>query len=717
MNHNNKQIRHILAMECGNWKQTFFLNKSNYSLGRNSTNSLFCYHRAISRNHASLVRINYNNLNQKDEHKHLFWVVDGDLTGNRSTNGIYVNGKKCRSHQLKPGDIIFFGGIDVKAKYDILNLESRSFYSLFPPESSQIMSLDSFSDGSDESDEDDNSEDISTINLDEAGLNNFELISEAMLLVDSTTKDILNANNKSLKMLGYSFTELQNLKITDLDYVEEDIIRSELESLQKYHVSSCRESIYRKKDQELVNVAITSMSVHYEGKDCYLLLLQDISQSKKIEDVLRYQNNHDLLTNVGNQQLFNKQLSYCLGYNTLKETQLAVVQIKFNNNTHVTKQVTHSQEKQIEKKIISHLKKEISTMDAIAKLTNYQYYILLEEVKTSSRIELLIDHIWELVKSPIVIDDESFLLTANVGVSVHPEDGQEVDELLHKSNLALEVSCQIGANNCQYYQPILNYQQVQDYERNKLLMDILDQHKVDVKYQPIIDVENNKITALNAQISLNEDVNKISSGEILKSAQQMNYTQKLLQLCLQQIAIDFDPQQVEEESLNQVNINFPILASSLINEQAVHGLVTLLNDYQEKIPNLSLEVINDLDLVESDRKQNKWKSLDKLSENLTLSNFDFSQGMNLLNRTDNFSKIKISLPEDINLENDSKYQAFITSLSSFAQTCELDLVVSGIETESQQKILSELGCNYLEGSFFSVPLIGKNIIDFVKSFA
>ena len=280
MNHNNKQIRHILAMECGNWKQTFFLNKSNYSLGRNSTNSLFCYHRAISRNHASLVRINYNNLNQKDEHKHLFWVVDGDLTGNRSTNGIYVNGKKCRSHQLKPGDIIFFGGIDVKAKYDILNLESRSFYSLFPPESSQIMSLDSFSDGSDESDEDDNSEDISTINLDEAGLNNFELISEAMLLVDSTTKDILNANNNSLKMLGYSFTELQNLKITDLDYVEEDIIRSELESLQKYNVSSCRESIYRKKDQELVNVAITSMSVHYEGKDCYLLLLQDISQSK-----------------------------------------------------------------------------------------------------------------------------------------------------------------------------------------------------------------------------------------------------------------------------------------------------------------------------------------------------------------------------------------------------------------------------------------------------
>ena len=632
MNHNNKQIRHILAMECGNWKQTFFLNKSSYSLGRNSTNSIFCYHRAISRNHASLVRVKYNNLATKDEYKNIFWVIDGDLTGNRSTNGIYVNGKKCLSHQLKPGDIIFFGGIDVKAKYDILNLESRSFYSLFPPESSQIMSLDTFND-----------EDFSAINLDTSGLNNFELISEAMLLVDSATKDILNANNKAAHLLGYSFTELQNLKITDLDYLEEDIIRSELESLQKHHVSSFRESIYRKKDQELVNLSISSTCVYYEGKNCFLLLLQDISQNKKIEDVLRYQNNHDLLTNVGNQQLFHKQLSYCLGYNTIKETQLAVVQVKFNNHTHFSRPITESQEKQIEKKIISHLKKQLSTMDAIAKVTNYHYVILLEEVKTKSRIELLIDQIWDFVKFPVVIENESFLLTANIGVSVHPEDGQDADELIHKSQLALEISSQKAENSCQYYEPIITYQQVKEYEQNKLILEVLKQNQIDLQYQPLINNTENKVTGMEIQLCAGEDQGQVfSSLELLSSAKRTNYTYDLIKLCLEQVTIDLEHWQNEPETIDNLSLTIPVLASSLMEDQEVNRLVSLFNEYEEKIPHLSLELVNDPDFVFSDSHSQKLTNLEKLTNTLTLSRFNFSDGVNLLNYADNLKKIKVS---------------------------------------------------------------------------
>lgn len=127
----NTSFRHILALELNSLKKTIFLDKNTYSLGRNSTNSIVVHHRVVSRNHATFLKITYK---EKEENKDVFWIVDGDLRGNRSTNGIYVNGEKCFSHELKPGDLIIFGGVDVKAKYDMVDVSAKIFLSAFKEE-------------------------------------------------------------------------------------------------------------------------------------------------------------------------------------------------------------------------------------------------------------------------------------------------------------------------------------------------------------------------------------------------------------------------------------------------------------------------------------------------------------------------------------------------------------------------------------------------------
>jgi len=120
-------VRHILVIESNIGKKNFFLDKNTYSLGRSATNSIVLYHRIVSRNHATLLRVSYEGIERNNT---IFWIIDGDLKGNRSTNGIYVNGNRCLFHQLQPGDLILLGGVEVRAKYDIIDLNSRSFYSV-----------------------------------------------------------------------------------------------------------------------------------------------------------------------------------------------------------------------------------------------------------------------------------------------------------------------------------------------------------------------------------------------------------------------------------------------------------------------------------------------------------------------------------------------------------------------------------------------------------
>ncbi len=107
------QVHHILVIEDPSFEKEINLDGATYSIGRHSSNDIVLSCQKTSRNHATLLRrtdVKTNNYS--------YWILDGDLQGNRSRNGIYINGKKSLVHELKQGDVIQFSG-DAQAKYKI----------------------------------------------------------------------------------------------------------------------------------------------------------------------------------------------------------------------------------------------------------------------------------------------------------------------------------------------------------------------------------------------------------------------------------------------------------------------------------------------------------------------------------------------------------------------------------------------------------------------
>ena len=109
-----KQVRHLLVVEDLEGQRLLTLEASSHSIGRDPSNSIVLSSKAVSRQHALLLRVTSSEANSYG-----FMLIDGDLQGQRSTNGIKVNGKKCLSHRLKHGEHITFGN-HVKARYLIL---------------------------------------------------------------------------------------------------------------------------------------------------------------------------------------------------------------------------------------------------------------------------------------------------------------------------------------------------------------------------------------------------------------------------------------------------------------------------------------------------------------------------------------------------------------------------------------------------------------------
>ena len=121
-NYERQKIRHLLVVNDHIGKRTVPLEEATYSVGRDSHNSIVLYSRSISRQHALFLRIPSPVNNQS-----LFRLIDGNLNGDRSTNGVSVNGESCFSRDLCNGDVIDFGG-QVSAKYYLLsNLSDDEF--------------------------------------------------------------------------------------------------------------------------------------------------------------------------------------------------------------------------------------------------------------------------------------------------------------------------------------------------------------------------------------------------------------------------------------------------------------------------------------------------------------------------------------------------------------------------------------------------------------
>lgn len=120
---NNLPFRHILVIEDEKSRRIVSLEETIYSIGRDASNAIVIYDRQVSRFHATLMR-EEDTANQQTGYK----VIDGDLRGNISTNGIVVNGKPSLSHTLKHGDVVRFGE-KAKALYYILS--DPSVISLF----------------------------------------------------------------------------------------------------------------------------------------------------------------------------------------------------------------------------------------------------------------------------------------------------------------------------------------------------------------------------------------------------------------------------------------------------------------------------------------------------------------------------------------------------------------------------------------------------------
>jgi diguanylate cyclase (GGDEF)-like protein len=428
-----QQYYHFLAIADPEGQRKILLDSTTYSIGRNPTNGIVLRSQLVSRQHAVLLRVPV-----PKKSTHLFRIIDGNLQGKRSKNGLLINGKHYFSHILSHGDEIVFSN-DTRASYQIVNhpaevvmpgdtdadliLQGMQRDGSHPPGNRPHMSDTDFANYNDEalarlaSFPELNPNPIVEVNfsgaityLNPAAANQFPEIYE------------LGAYHPLLKDLVNSVADLQN---------------------------GSQSALVR---EVVVNGLIFEQFIHYiHSSELIRLYLVDITERKRSQEIIQYQAHHDVLTGLPNRKHFTNYLINTLAEATATDERLAVVFIDLDRFKQVNDSLGHDVGDLLLKGIGDRMQEFLQAEDMLARWGGDEFILLLRKVVSADRTLELAQRMLKALEHPFICDGRELQIGASIGISLYPFDGKNMDTLVKNADTAMYRAKQSGRNRCQLY--------------------------------------------------------------------------------------------------------------------------------------------------------------------------------------------------------------------------------------------------------------------------
>ena len=508
---NTPDFRHIFVIEDQKARRIIALDEPTYSIGRQSSNDIVIYDRVVSRHHATLIRIKPSPNNESYSYR----ILDGDLEGNRSTNGLIINGQAresingqaSESHDLKHGDVILFGS-QSKASYYIVStsLEIAMFN---PMEGSGIEELNLGT-----SEEDDSK---STIINDENAVNS----------LTQTSAELVRFS---------SFAELSPHPILEMDFNGKIVYLNPPASIKFKDIHEQEtnhpilEGLVNQSQNVRGNLLLREIQVNEECYEQYVHYLSetqvirsyliDITRRKQAESTLAQQTFYDSLMGLPNRAFFKEQLAIALAKVQRDQSRLAILFLGFANHDRIVNAFGLGSIDVLMKTTAERLNQSISKNGLACRWEGTEFVILLKDPGSDDALSQTVQSMLNRLQKIIKIGEQKIHLKGKIGIAIYPDHGSDTAALLRNAHRTLE---QVQVDHFDAYD-FYNDKQASKanllFRLENLLYEALEKEQFYLAYQPTFQVQAGEITEVEALLRWHHpEIGEISPVSLIPLAE------------------------------------------------------------------------------------------------------------------------------------------------------------------------------------------------------
>ena len=256
--------------------------------------------------------------------------------------------------------------------------------------------------------------------------------SAVMYLLDCETLEIIDANSAARKFYGYSKEDFKHKHIMDLNGLSEAKMKDIINSLDEEN-----NMLYFKHlaaDGQWRDVEIHATPMMMDGRKMLISIVTDVTDRKKAEEQIFYLAYHDALTGLANRKYFYERLHMEMERALRKKEKAAVLFLDLDGFKMINDRYGHEAGDTLLVEVANRLKKILRETDTVARMGGDEFTLLITDISGRDAAEAVAKKILDTLNMPISLGEVSVYIPASVGISIFPDDGGDMNQLLHKAD-------------------------------------------------------------------------------------------------------------------------------------------------------------------------------------------------------------------------------------------------------------------------------------------
>ena len=430
---------------------------------------------------------------------------------------------------------------------------------------------------------------------------------------------------------------------------------------------------------------------------------RDITESKLAEERLRHQALHDQLTGLPNRSLILDRLEQLIALGRRNGQQVAVLFIDLDDFKKINDSLGHETGDRLLLDVADRLQGTLRHCDSVGRLGGDEFIVLIPDLEQPRQILDLADKLRKSLLEPFVVDGRELQVSASIGITSFPEDGEEPSELLRKADTAMYQAKARGRNACAFFTEEMNRSLQRRLEVEERLLGALERGELFLVYQPKIELSTARLAGFEALLRWNNpQLGRVSPEEFIPLAENSGQIIPIGDFVLQQ-ALDFICRW-QERGLPAVPVAINLSPRQFRQPELASHIAESLDRRDLPGSVLELEITEGVLLSGHETVSQSLRELSR--QGILLAMDDFGTGYSSLGylREFPFDVLKIDRSFINGIEERDADRELVDAVVAMAQRLKLRVVAEGVEKPEQQRLLQEIGCDHAQGWLFGKPM-------------